>query len=425
MRILLAAIAVLSWASIPGTAQDGAQEPFQAELVKGKVQVEGKVDLPDEAILDVILERSMNEANFARPFLRGIRSDMPVRQWVEVKKGEFKATFQHSVCPGYYFVRIEFLTKFQRSNKVGQALTKGALKEFSKERKVMLGTTEELLEVIRQSVAPVEAVAKKLSDAILAMSDPKAEMSEVSRRFDRLSDEIDRLFPTSGLPATLHALKGQCEVLAIQARGTGAKRDTGGGNTGGANPPPLRRPGGGGEPSMEGAQGDKSNPGMEEGFLKPNEVPPHQEGDIKLGDRFGKGKTTAGGTNESPSEPIEKAKGRLSGIYRLISREIAVLLLERSQDLTESYRRAASAGLESQMQQLSAFHASRAGGVDENSKTYLEATQVENLPMSKYWEKAARFCGAQRPAPGPELDALSREVEDLWSKFDQMIRNRP
>jgi hypothetical protein len=417
VRILLASILFISSAA----AQDASKDQLRASMVKGKVQVEGSVDLPDEAILDVVLERSMNEANFANPFLRAKRSDMPIRQWVEVKKSEYKGVFSHPICPGFYFVRIEFLTKFQRSNKVGQALTKGTLKEFSVERKVFLGSTDEFLEALRQSVGPVEAIAKKLRDAIDAMSDPKAEMAQISARFDRITDEIDRLIPTNCLTGTLHALKGNSETLATQARGTNAKK-SGGGGGGGNNPPPLQRPGGGGQPSPEGG-GDKNDPGLEEGFLKPNENQPHTKDDIKLGDRFGKGTAPKGTSGEMNSGPIERAKERVDGISKLIAREIAVLLLEKSFDVTENYRKAADAGLEAQMIKLAEFHKARCESTDQVAQMYVVVTKVDNVSMSVYWEKACKFCSANRPAPGADLDALSRDVEALWSKFDQMIRN--
>ncbi len=409
--MLAALIAVLATQDVPVVT-------FETSTKKGGLlTVEGSVALPEEAIVDVVVEKFLNRANYANPVIDKVRADMPMRSYAEISKGKFKATFPAQVV-GFYYLRIDFQTKFQRSNKVGKSLVEGKLKEFQVEELQFLGTTDELIDALQASIAPAETIARKLQGVLDSALDPKTDPGGLSAQCDKISDEIDRIMITTALPATMHALKGNAENLATQFRGTAVKKP---GSDGRGAPP--AQPQGNANPQNGPEDKDKQNPGHESPFLKPGD---NTRDGIKIGDRFGPAGTSSSDGGKAGDTPT-KTRERLNLIQKLYLREIAVSCLDRARDLIRLGQSADAAKLKelgAQMKRLSEAHDSRASGADSAAKTYLDVTTVDNLPLSKFFEKALKLVSETRPAQGPELDSLSKESIELWSKFNAQIRNR-
>lgn len=432
MKTVWISLALSALIAAGGAPQDAGSVSFELKARKGvSLTIEGTASgLPDEAIVDVVLERVMNRANYINPVLEKVRADMPLRQNAEVAKGKFKAVFPCQPV-GPYVVRAELLIKFQRSNKVGKAMTKGDLKEFSSEKLVFLGTTDELIESIRASIEPIDRIALKMVEVLDAAMDPKTDPGTLSAHCDKLSDEIDRVKEASALPGTLHALKGHAENLARQFRGMAPKKagDAGTGKQGSGG---LQRPdpGAGNGPGQQGnapKDGEPANPGNENPFLVPGEAPKRAEaaGGIKIGDRFGPAAPAGGKPGEAPANPIARSKQQLEQIVKLYSREIAIVLLDRAKDLLAGVRAGdVKADVAAQIEKLAQAHGGRASAADKAGQVYLEVTTVANLPLAKFWEKAVLYVGDKRPPAGTELDALAKQVDEMWEQFNAEIRNR-
>jgi hypothetical protein len=384
------------------------------------LKVEGAAPgLPENSVVDVVLERWMNRANYLQPILEKARSDMPARQLAEVSKGRFRATFEGQP-PGYYILRADFLLKFQTSMKVGEAMSRGSLKEFSAEKVVFLGTTEELIDSLSKSVGPVESIAKKLLETLDSAQAPGTDPGSLSAACDKLSDEIDRIKGSSGLPGTLHALKGHAENLAQLFRGMSPAKSSRSPRHGGGGPSGDRPPGGepGGPPSEEG----NPNPGHEEGFLKPSDAARkemNEPGSVKLGDRFGPDSAEKK-TDDKPKDRTSRIRASLQEIVRLYSREIACSLLERAREIVAAGRSGDRTTLSAELARLAELHRRRGDEPDPAGKVYVEATTVGGVAMDRYWERSALYLSDKRP----EGEDLAKELDDLWNRFNTEIRNR-
>jgi hypothetical protein len=381
--------------------QDAPVE-FAVQKKENMVTVQGALpSLPDEAIVDVVLQRCMNEAHYLHPILKPSKAEPPARQYAEVRRGKFTAPFQ-SLAAGYYSARADFAAKFQRSMSIGKMLSDGKLAEVQAEKRVFVGTDEELIESLKSSAGPVETIAKKLLEVMDAADDPKTDPFSLPGRCDKISSEIDQRMPLTGLPASLRALKGHAEHLATYFRGMGTGKPRGAAFGGGnaqdlpkpdpkaqefKGPPPAA---GGIYKPKDSNEKDKTNSGNERIMLGPTDDPRMSKATV-LGERYNK--NGSGGGN-MPETPVARIRHGLEQIQAIYLRETALIILERARDLIK-------AG-DKQVCKLSEFHAS----LLDAKPNYKDLTTVNGVPLSAVFEEK------------PE------DVDAAVDVFDQAIRNR-